>query len=231
MAVAVSLIASILPTLPIPAIAQSVPVKLARTTLKELIADKHIEIRMTYPQVISPTVKLEGFNALAKKQATDIVASFKSETEPPPADAPTLTSTLESDYQLMHQRKGLLSVRSTVYFFTAGAAHPNTYSTVINYDMTEGKALDLVDLFKPDVKYLDVLATYCRANLKRRARLDFPEGADPKLENYDAWNITARGLLINFDPYQVTPYAAGPQQCLVPYAVLNKSLKEPARYR
>ena len=228
-AIALSLLLSSTPT-PVAA-AQTVPVKLVRTTIKEVVASNHLEINVNYPQVISPTAKLTGFNAAAQKQATDIVANFKSETPVPSADAPVLTSTVQMDYQVMHNRKGLLSLRSLVGFYTAGAAHPNSYSVVINYDVDAGKGIDLVDLFKPETKYLEILSIFCTANLKRRGRLDFPEGAEPRLENYDAWNITPRGLLINFDPYQVTPYAAGPQQCLVPIATLSKSLKDPARLR
>jgi hypothetical protein len=39
--------------------------------------------------------------------------------------------------------------------------------------------------------------------------------------NYQSWSITRRGLGINFDSYQVGPYAAGPQFVLVPYSTLK----------
>lgn len=207
------------------------PVKLTAITITKVIEDKHIEVEAKYPQVVSPTAKLVNFNAAALKSADDIVTHFISETEPPPADLSEVTSTLQISYKVLYNRKGLLSVLSNVGYYAAGAAHPSSYSTVINYDVAEGKGLDLVDLFKPDTQYLDLLSTYCKATLKRRARLEFPEGADPKPENYDSWNITTRGLQINFDDYQVTSHATGPQQCVVPIATLSKVLKDPARLR
>ncbi|HXR98967.1 MAG TPA: RsiV family protein, partial [Pyrinomonadaceae bacterium] len=47
------------------------------------------------------------------------------------------------------------------------------------------------------------------------------KGAAAKADNYQGWTITKRGLGIYFDPYQVGPYAAGPQFVLVPYSDLK----------
>ncbi len=232
-ALSVCLLLSILTAnMPIPAMAQTAPVKLTRKTVTDIDVTTHLETEASYAQVISPTAKLAGFNVAAAKQATDAITAFKTDNagNEAPVGAP-MTNTVQIDYAVLYNRAGLISIHNTVAFYAAGAAHPNSYSTVLNYDVDAGKALDLADMFKPEVKYLDVLATYCRANLKRRGRLDFPEGVDPKLENYDAWNITPRGLRIHFDPYQVTAYVAGPQQCVVPYSILKKALKEPARLR
>ena len=49
----------------------------------------------------------------------------------------------------------------------------------------------------------------------------FQDGAMPKAENYQSWNITKKGLMFTFDPYQVGSYAAGPQFVIVPYAQLK----------
>ena len=38
----------------------------------------------------------------------------------------------------------------------------------------------------------------------------FPDGAEPRPENYQVWNFDFNGLLITFDQYQVMPYAYGP---------------------
>ncbi len=51
-------------------------------------------------------------------------------------------------------------------------------------------------------------------------------GAGPKAENFDSWNITKTGILINFDPYQVAAYAAGPQDVLIPYEEIKSILKQ-----
>ena len=50
-------------------------------------------------------------------------------------------------------------------------------------------------------------------------------GAGASGENYDSWTITKQGLKIHFDPYQVAPYAAGPQQVTIPYSALKDIIK------
>jgi hypothetical protein len=51
------------------------------------------------------------------------------------------------------------------------------------------------------------------------------DGAGPRSDNYGAWTITRKGLWITFDPYQVAPYAAGPQHVLVLYSALKPIVK------
>jgi hypothetical protein len=50
---------------------------------------------------------------------------------------------------------------------------------------------------------------------------EIQNGAAPNAKNYQNWTITRKGLGINFDAYQVGPYAAGPQYVLVPYSSLK----------
>jgi hypothetical protein len=50
---------------------------------------------------------------------------------------------------------------------------------------------------------------------------EIQSGAGPSAKNYRSWKITRKGLGVNFDAYQVGPYAAGPQYVLVPYANLK----------
>jgi len=52
----------------------------------------------------------------------------------------------------------------------------------------------------------------------------FPEGAEPKPENYQVWNFDFDNLLITFEQYQVMPYSAGPQTMTIPYYRLKDEL-------
>ena len=132
-------------------------------------------------------------------------------------------------------RDDLISIEFTVGSYSAGAAHPNSYTEVVNFDLKNGKLLKLADLFLPGSKYVQTLATYCIQALKKQAReqgadamLDddwIQKGAAPELTNYDNWTITKKGLGITFDPYQVGPYAAGPQHVLAPYSALKEIIK------
>jgi hypothetical protein len=51
------------------------------------------------------------------------------------------------------------------------------------------------------------------------------EGAAPAAENFEAWNISRRGLAITFDPYQVASYAEGPKHVVVPFGELKSIVR------
>lgn len=126
------------------------------------------------------------------------------------------------DQIALHGGHDILSV---VFFVSQylGGAHPGDHHDVINYDLSEAKVLSLGDLFKPESDYLEAIADYSIRELKKNREVLFPnfeEGASPKEENYGAWSITPKGLLVIFEEYQVAPYAAGPQYVLVPYSAL-----------
>ena len=52
------------------------------------------------------------------------------------------------------------------------------------------------------------------------------DGAGALAKNFKSWNVTRKGILINFDPYQVAAYAAGPQEVLIPYGKLKSVLRD-----
>jgi len=107
-----------------------------------------------------------------------------------------------------------------VNFFYLGGAHPGSYHWSINYDFATGQELSLGDLFIPGSPYLERISDYSIQQLNERLEFDiWEDGAEPTLENYDVWALSADGILIIFDEYQVAPYAAGPQQVIVPFDI------------
>jgi hypothetical protein len=151
------------------------------------------------------------------------------------ADSSLPDSTLDIGYTVALATDELISVQFDVGSYYRGAAHPNSHSIVLNFDVKNGKTLKLADLFKPGSKYLEALSVYAIKDLKQQSKakdgaLDdesIQSGAAPTAQNYDSWTITKKGLGITFDAYQVGPYVAGPQYVLVPYSAL-KDLVEPA---
>ncbi len=129
-------------------------------------------------------------------------------------------------YELLSPPGNIISIKLSINTYIEGAAHPGTISRVVNYDLENGRDLTLDQLFKPGIDYLQIIANYCIADLKNRP-IDFESnssGADPLPENYGNWNITADGLLITFDEYQVAAYALGPQLVTIPWSELKTSL-------
>jgi hypothetical protein len=119
-------------------------------------------------------------------------------------------------------------------YYERGAAHGNISTTVLNYDVRNGKKLALADLFNAKANYLSAISSYCIKELQDRQKRDkdsmldadmMKSGASARADNYKAWAITKKGLWITFDPYQVAAFAAGPQYVLVPYSALKDLIK------
>jgi hypothetical protein len=194
----------------------------------EEIDNPKLSVTVSKPVLVgkqSPAV--DGFNKAVDEIVQDVTGSFKKDygTLDPSATLPPeiakLGSYVDVGYEVLEADPALISIKFVIDWYGAGAAHPNSYSISLNYDLNKGRVLKLADLFKPDADYLKVLADYSTKTLQAAGRLDFPEGAEPKEENYRSWNVTKYGLQINFDDYQVTPHAVGPQEVLIPYSLLK----------
>jgi hypothetical protein len=213
-------------------------VQVTAKVIKEVNKQKFYTVNAEYPQ-IDGDARFDGFNKEARALMTKDVAAFKTaETSEDANDVTGLTSetqksTMDAGYDFYYATDNLISIAFTEGRYERGAAHGNSTTQVINYDVKSGKKLALGDLFKDKSKYLNVVASYCQKELKERAKkpdaLVLPEmiesGASPRASNYSAWNITKKGLWITFDPYQVAAYAAGPQYILVPYSALSDLIK------
>ncbi len=221
-------------------------VEIVSRPIKENNKKLRYEIDIRYPQLTGATdPNFEKFNQTVRSLMNRKASDFKKEATPQPEDeaAPdgeerpanepdpeTVGSDINIDYSIALAKDDLISVEFTVSSYSAGAAHPNSHTEVVNFDLKNGKQLKLADLFQPGAKYLQTLATYCIQALTKQAKDEGPDGmldeawiqrgAAAELMNYDNWTITKKGLGITFDPYQVAAYAAGPQHVVAPYSAL-----------
>jgi len=206
-------------------------------SIKETNKKLNYEIDVQYPQVSGgANPNFEKFNQLVRALVTKKVAEFKNDVQPKEGDEPPPEGSMGSDigigYEVAMARDDLISVEFDVGSYYQGAAHPNTYTETINYDLKNGKTVNLSDLFKPGAKYLQTIAQYCIADLKKQSKTkdnmlgdeEIQSGAGPSTKNYRSWKITRKGIGINFDAYQVGPYAAGPQYVLVPYDIVKEMI-------
>jgi hypothetical protein len=192
------------------------------------------EIAVQYPEITGPgNTNFEKFDQVVRASITKKVASFKKEMAPEEGEDTRPENSMGSDltigYNFNLAQDDLISLTFSVSSYYQGAAHPNSYSETINYDLKNGKVLKLADLFKPGAKYLQAISAYCIDDLKKQSKdkdgmLDdesIKSGASPTPKNYERWTINKKGLGIDFDPYQVGPYVAGPQYVTVPYSALK----------
>ena len=212
-------------------------VRVAPKVIKEDNKKLRYSVDAEYPEIQGDS-RFDKFNQEARAMITKDVAAFKSsETaeegeESGDLPAETQSSTLDIGYQIHFATADLISVEFREGEYSRGAAHGNSVTAVLNYDVKNGRKIALADLFNPKTNYLGVLANYSKKELKDKLTKDemFDEdmvksGTEPTADNYAAWTITRKGLYITFDPYQVAAYAAGPQSVLVPYSALKDIIK------
>lgn len=126
---------------------------------------------------------------------------------------------LKLNEAVLRQAHDVLGVLLEVQSY-AGSSHPGVRHIAVNYDLTEDHPIELGDLFESGKDYLAILSAACtEALMARGGEIDL-NGASPKAEHYQVWNVTQRGLLITFEEYQLGSAAMNPVQILVPYTRL-----------
>ncbi len=209
-------------------------VDLVPKQIKESNKKLMYEIAVQYPQLSGGNnANFEKFNQAVRAAVNKKVSGFKKDMAPAEGEEPPPEGSMGSDlsftYKVALAQDDLISVEFDGSVYYQGAAHPLPFSDVVNFDLKNGKQLALIDLFKPGAKYVQAISAYCIADLKKQSKeknLELADdaiqgGAGAKVQNFGSWTITKHGLGINFDAYQVGPYAAGPQFVLVPYANLK----------
>ena len=212
-------------------------VEIINKQIKESNKKLMFEIDANYPQITGGSnPNVEKLNQVLQSVVTRKVTDFRKEMVPKEDEEPRPAGSMGSDinvaYSIALAQDDLVSIEFDVGSYYQGAAHPNSYTEVVNYDLKNGKQLKLGDLFKSGSKYLQAIANYCIEDLNKQTKAKGPasmleessirSGAAPAPKNYESWMITRNGLGINFDSYQVAPYAAGPQFVMVPYSALKE---------
>lgn len=213
--------------------------KISAISINESFKAKRLEVSAQYPQIISPGVNTAGFNQAAKTIVVKETAGFKKEMLAQTAAdlkflPPDTDNYIDLNYNVQYfAGNDFISISFLENIFSGGA-HPNYNYFTLNYDLKNGQELKLGDLFKPAAKYLQAISAFSLKSLQSRtsdgenlglAQDIWEDGAKPTAENFKSWNLTRKGLMITFDPYQVGSYADGPQFVIVPYDELKSILK------
>jgi len=211
--------------------------KLINKTFEEKNKPRMFEISADYPELTgAKPAAAAKFNKLIKDSVMKEIADFRKNMLGLNAEDLKFfkdngtEAYLEMGYMIDFANDKVVSIGFGASTFEGGA-HPNHYSFTVNFDLAAGKKIELADLFKPNSNYLKVISDYSIKKLKEQ-REDMTDdewlatGASAKAENFKSWSIKKTGILINFDPYQVAAYAAGPQEVFIPYSELKSVLRE-----
>ena len=138
---------------------------------------------------------------------------------------PGWISTFDVDGSVLWAEPPILSIVLDFSVYYAGAAHPGHYTITVVWDAERGRALTTRDVFRAGSDWEQVVSREAIPILERDlGEMADPswiqEGAGPLVENFTRWALVDEGLALFFDPYQVAPYAAGPQAVTIPRAAL-----------
>lgn len=135
----------------------------------------------------------------------------------------------------VYQTERIISVAGLYYSYTGGA-HPNTWQLGWNFDLEEGA------FFGPEILADSTeLQEAVSEEIVRQSRLPLDDGTVPAegyWEDYEAiianWtsytvNFDGEGMVVIFSPYELAPYAAGPQTFRVSYDWLEPHLSAHGR--
>jgi len=161
---------------------------------------------------------------------------------------------LTIDFNEMTNNERILSINSGTYQYPSGAAHGSYGISSYNFDVKTGHTISMRELFRLDdfvvtdsrlfidnaksrdnrwIEVLTAISDYCIKDLKSQWEKDGVEapddewlksGAGPSEGNFSTFNITDKGLIINFGQYQVSCYADGLRTVEIPFEYLEKYL-------
>jgi uncharacterized protein YecT (DUF1311 family) len=185
------------------------------------------EMRYAYPQIGIPSADAamqDWVNALAE--------SFKGVLPQRGAQEPPYGAQLT--YTVARNDESVVSILFSYSIYTGGA-HPNSAQTAFNFLMPDGARVFLPDLLGSDgIQRVSDLAI---ADLTRR--LAGPDGmsdsnwirtgAAPFADNFETFELLPDQLVLEFDPYAVAGYAAGPQKVHIPLAQVQDLLRPDPR--
>ncbi|MCX6082751.1 MAG: RsiV family protein [Chloroflexi bacterium] len=167
--------------------------------------------------------RVEQFNKGVTELVQRAVDQFRNDMSMQSAIPISAGSYFDLSYALVSPPGHIFSLRFQIEGMVDGAAHPYHITFSYNFDLGAGKEIRLDQLFLNSVDPLPAIAKYCGQELgKRDIGFEmFTAGADPSVENYSVWNISVDGLVVIFNEYQVTAYAAGAQTVVIPFDVLK----------
>ncbi len=207
-------------------LAESLKYRVESETLK--FEEGKLSIEIEYPQVSGLGESLDrGLNLEFQKRAEAASEAFKKDAAEMKADLPVDSQdwnppqSLTMGFDVKQASTELLVILVWGSEFTGGA-HPNPTFYLLMLDPTTGQRVAVSDLFTPRVNYLERLSEVSRLQLKNDPDNLMGDsewvntGTEPKRENFALVWPEGEDLVIMFPPYQVAPYAAGPQELRVP---------------
>lgn len=178
---------------------------------RELTDPLSIKIVMDYPDLGMPLV-----DSQVAQWAANVVDNFQENITKEAAAEDKTKYELLGKYTVSRPSAAAVSITYELWTYTGGA-HGNLDIITLNYDAETGAVLDLEHMFTDVEQALELMSTYCYTVLSAELGADssgdmLKSGTSPDNENFSTLTLLPTGIIIQFQPYQVAPWSAGPQK-------------------
>lgn len=134
-----------------------------------------------------------------------------------------------SSVEVLYNQNNLLTLGYWDYWY-GGGAHGNYATFLTAYDMQNQKEIKLEDVFVSgyETKLGPALAQAVRSRFSLSASAPLSEVLfDDAVAPTENFGLTGKGVIFNYPPYEIGPYAIGEVRLFVPYQDI-KTLLQPA---
>ncbi|GAA3406012.1 PdaC/SigV domain-containing protein [Paenibacillus hodogayensis] len=125
----------------------------------------------------------------------------------------------EGNYRITYNRDDRLSLYVDYYIFTGGA-HGLTVRQPYTFDLTTGKLLSLKDVAKGDPNYVNTINQIIRTHISEAGLTMLApfESIEPERDFF----LKNDAVVIYFEQYEYTPYAAGMPEFEIPFDAFGR---------
>lgn len=177
------------------------------------------------PRIDGTDAEAIAFNALMDKSTAKLGFPPGSDFETDPAADAMTDNQVRTTVEAITSRRISLSIND--WWYGHGAAHGNYTITYFHFLTQENRALAASDIFAGE-DWKQPLKELVLAELNRTIEGGiWPESVDD-IDEYVTetrrWNFSDRGLIVQFQPYEVTAYAFGAPKVTIPWDALSQYL-------
>ncbi len=147
-----------------------------------------------------------------------------------PADERFIHYEIEIETRESHRNTKVVCIEKNG-FYNTGGAHPNSNTTLLTFDALTGKTINLKDICMDETGLVKVVEEYLRKSHEIPANetledAGFLYNGDIKILPLPVdFSVSATGIRVRYNAYEIAPYATGPSDFEIPFAALEKVLK------
>lgn len=195
--------------------------------------DTSAYVKISYPQISGlgnseVQGKINSFLETEFMQAKIWFDDFVADTDYTSEFPPDWVFSFETDFRVTFNSKDFISVVLDYYEFTGGA-HGNYYSIGYNIRTSDGKVFGLSDILKPNS--LQALSEFCAEEIMNMFDANSLNEAglfedELNISEDQDFYIIPNALVIQFDPYEVAPYAMGSIDVELEFGKIKNIIKD-----